>query len=132
MPRIVARLTYELPTWGSQWQIDETPEQQFDSLTEVYAAGETLTYDRQFKPLVSLGSGIWELKTADLRIFGWFHQRDCFVATNLDLADRIKMYRMYAGYVGEAVRDRDALTLDEPKFIEGDNPHDVVSAFDYP
>ena len=79
------RIENELGGYASTWSIEETPIQQFDALLEVFCSGETLTFDRRFKPLNHLGAGIWELKTADLRLFGWFAHRDCFVATTIDL-----------------------------------------------
>jgi hypothetical protein len=132
MPRIIHWLKEDLPALGSSWNIEESPEQQFYNLAEVFITGATLTFDLQFKPLNHLGNGIWELKTADLRIFGWFPGRDCFVATNADTAQRIKEHGLYRGYQAEAAQMRAALQLDEPKFIEGSNPHAVVSAFAYP
>jgi hypothetical protein len=74
-----------------------------------------------------LGDGIWELKTADLRLFGWFLQKDCFIVSDIDDTGRIKQSNLYRGYCLQAVRRRDALELNEPKFIRGDNPDDVVS-----
>ena len=128
---VVEWLRDELPVCASSWNIEETPEQQFDSLASIFVAGETITYDTQFKTLRPIERGIWELKTADLRIFGWFHRRDCFVVTRIDTAQRVKDYGLYPGYRDAAVRFRDGLSLDEPKYIQGDDPHAVVSAFDF-
>lgn len=91
-----------------------------------------ITYEWHFKPLTHIEDGIWELKTADLRIFGWFFVRDCFIGSAANLTDTIKQLHLYRPYVQEAVRLRDALDLDIPKFIPGDDPHAVVSDFDYP
>jgi hypothetical protein len=75
--------------------------------------------------------GVWELKTADVRLFGWFHQFDCFVGVVIDLKYRVQEYKLYSGYMGEVIRFRDNLDLDEPKFIPGGEPVNVVSNF-YP
>ena len=131
-PRLVKWMGDVLPSLGSTWKIELSPLEQLDAFMAVYASGDTLTYQYSFKPLTNLGDGIWQLKTADLRMFGWFHVQDCFVGGVGDTADRIKLHGLYAGYVGEAVRFRDALDLDEPKFVPGDNPNAVVSNFDYP
>jgi hypothetical protein len=76
--------------------------------------------------------GIWELKTADLRIFGWFNVLDHFVGAAADTTDRVKQHNLYYGYAGETARFRDGLDLDPPKFIPGADPNAVVSNYTYP
>jgi len=125
-------LAVTLPTLGSTWKLETLPEQQLDALLNVYGSGETLTFDWHFKPLNFLGNGIWELKTADLRIFGWFPRKDVFIAVDADTKQRILDMKMYRPYQEQAARFRDELPLDEPKFVPGDDPHAVVSNFDYP
>jgi hypothetical protein len=125
-------LANTLPTLESDWGIERTPTQQLDSLVGVFASGEVLCFEQQFKPLGHLGEGVWELKTPDLRVFGWFPQRDCFIADRADLASRIKQHHLYRGYVGEVVRFRNDLDLDEPKFLTGEDPRYVVSNFSFP
>jgi len=123
-------VTDDLPNLTSQWETEISPLEQFDALVEIFASGETLTYGERFKPLHPREKGIWELKTPDLRIFGWFAQKDHFVGVVADTAERIKRYSLYYGYLGEVSRFRAALDLDEPKFVEGDDPNAVVSNYD--
>jgi hypothetical protein len=131
--RLEAWITKELPRLESTWKIEVTPQEQLkEFLDGNFCPGETLTYAWQFKPLTHIRDGIWELKTADLRIFGWFWVRDTFIGWAGDLTDRIKRHRLYYGYAGEAARSRDLLDLNLPKFIAGDDPHAVVSNFDSP
>jgi hypothetical protein len=132
LPRCRSRIENDLPNWTSDWKVEETPLQQLDALAEVFCSGVALTFGRRFKPLRPTENGIWELKTADLRIFGWFAARDCFIGGALDLTFNVKNHGLYTGYVGEVVRHRDLLDLNEPKFVPGDNPNDVVSNYDYP
>ena len=132
-PKLVAWIQDDLPDLESTWKIEQSPAEQLDDLMQVFCSGEPLTVGWQFKSLVHLADGVWELKTADLRIFGWFHQKDCFIAVIADTADRTKQYKLYAPYARvEVVGFRDALDLDPPKFVPGDNPHDVVSNYSYP
>ncbi len=91
-----------------------------------------LTYSHRFKPLTHHRDGIWELKTPDLRIFGWFVKRDQFVGWAADATEKIKKHNLYHGYAREAGHFRDNLNLDPPKFVQGDKPDAVVSNFDYP
>ena len=39
----------------------------------------------------------------------------------------VKEHDLYHGLVGEVVRFRDAINLDEPEFVAGEHPNDVVS-----
>lgn len=132
LPRLRGWMEGVLPELGSTWKIEETPNEQVDAMLAVYCAGEPLAYGHRFKPLNHLGEGIWELKTADVRIFGWFPVKDCFVATDADLKRNIVDRQMYRPYAEQAVRLRIQLGLDEPKFVPGEDPLDVVSDFYYP
>jgi hypothetical protein len=125
-------LQQQLPNIGSTWDIETTPAEQFDALLEVYASGEALTFGWQFRPLNPIGDGVWELKTADLRIFGWFHRQDCFIGVCADTKERIQQHGLYAGYRNAVVQFRNACQLNEPKFIPGDDPNAVVSNYDIP
>ena len=116
-----------LPKTDSNWNIQETPSEQLDALIYEFCSGKPLPVGKRFKALVHLGDGIWELKTADLRLFGWFIQKDYFVVSNCDETGRVKQVGLYRGYCEQAVRFRSILDLNEPKFIAGDNPDDVIS-----
>ncbi|HEY2527040.1 MAG TPA: hypothetical protein VGJ20_03665 [Xanthobacteraceae bacterium] len=119
---------------GSTWNIEETPAQQLDSLTAVFVSGEPLAFGWQFKALgrVPHLDGVWYLKTADVRLFGWFPCRDGFIATSVGLTEQTKRLHLYRPFGEEVVRIREALPLDEPKYIPGDDPNAVVSNFTYP
>lgn len=131
-PRFRERVETELPNWTSSWKVEVDPAQQLDALVEVFCSGETLTFGPQFKPLTHIKDGIWELKTPDLRIFGWFCKKDHFIAGTMDVTFNIKKYNLYAGYAGEVERFRNQLDLNEPKYVVGENPDVVVSNYDHP
>lgn len=131
-PRLKTWVERELLGLESTWKLELSPAEQMAELVEHFCSGGPLTYGWQFKPLTHIRDGVWELKTADTRMFGWFFRRDCFIGAVANLTDHIKRHNLYGGHAGEVVRFRDALDLDEPKFIPGDNPHDVVSDFSYP
>ena len=84
------------------------------------------------KPITHVSGGIWELKTSDLRIFGWFHAKDCFIGYRAEHADFVKKHNLYYGLASEAARFRDQLDLDEPKFIPGDDPNVILSNYNFP
>ncbi len=131
-PNVRDWLTQQLPTMNSSWNLEASPLEQFDALAEEFCAGKVLKIDWQLKSLNHLGDGIWELKTADVRLFGWFPARDCFIAADADTAERVKTHNLYRGYSGQVARKRDQLALNEPKFVPGDNPNGVVSNYAYP
>src|ERR1700733_4902519 len=97
-PKLVAWVRGDLLTLESDRNVETEPLGQFDDLTTVFCAGDTLTYDHQFKPLTYVEDGIWELKTADLRIFGWFPEKDCFIGVIADTKARILEYPLYKAY----------------------------------
>ena len=128
-PRLRDWADATLPGLGSSWKIDESPAEQFATLVYEFCSGKTLASGLRFKSLRPIVSGVWELKTADLRVMGWFPVMDGFVGVVADTSERIKSHRLYAGYISDVVRFRDQLDLDCPKHIPGDDPRAVVSNF---
>jgi hypothetical protein len=126
-------ITETLPALPSALGLELSPQQQVFDLAELFCSGGRLSYGLQFKPLTHIVDGIWELKTPDIRIFGWFRQRDCFIGAVADDATKIKKHNLYVGLANVTTRRfRDSLDLDEPKYVTGDDPHAVVSNLDYP
>lgn len=130
--RLVRWFNDELPILASNWNIESKPDQQLDSLLGKYVSGDVMCFQWDLFPLTPHEKCVWELKTADLRVFGWFASIDCFVGVVADTAERVKLYKLYAGYIGEVVRYRQSLDLNEPKFVEGKEAADVISNFNYP
>ena len=128
LPRAVSWLTEKMPTEKSTWNIEESPSEQVDGLMELFCAGWPLTVKKRFKCLLYRNvHGIWELKTSDVRMFGWFPKKNHFIISDCGMAGYIKVHNLYHGYCTQAQRERDILELNEPKFIVGDNPDDIVS-----
>jgi hypothetical protein len=117
----------DLPKLKATWQTELTCEEQVSELLESFCAGEPLDSSTQFHALRPYENGVWELKTGDVRIFGWFPKKDHFVGVVAHDAYRVKLHDLYHGFVGEVVRYRDSLNLDAPKFVPGEDPHAVVS-----
>lgn len=116
-----------LATMVSQWEIESSPAEQLDELVYHFATGGQLDYPRQFHDLQHVRDGIWELKTADLRLFGWFAEKDIFVCASVADANVVKAAGQYAGYCEQTWFRRERLPLDDPKFLLGKEPVDVVS-----
>lgn len=122
----------QLPRLRTIWKTELSPLEQVAVCLEDFCSGAELSYGFSFAPLHPNENSVWELKTPDIRIFGFFNARDVFVAVVADCATRIKEIGLYAGYVGEVVRFREQLDLDPPKCIEGTNPYAVVSNYSFP
>lgn len=104
-----------------------TPLEQVDNLLADFVEGAPLTFSRQFKPLRPLNQhSIWEFKTDDTRIFGWFPSKDHFIATNGANADAVKDTNLYGFLIKEAVDTRKRLGLHDA-FITSASEHDVLS-----
>lgn len=136
-PRAVEFLGEELPGLSSFFETETNPHQDFDAFVSQFASGLPIEIGTQFKAfqrkcLHALEGGVWYIKTPDLRIFGWFPVKDCFVAVVSDAFENVKKYNLYEGYRQEVIRFRSSLNLDEPKFIPGDDPHAVISNYTLP
>jgi hypothetical protein len=125
--KLKAWMEKDLPVLKATWQTELSCKEQVVDLTEMFCAGDELDSTTQFHALRPYVDGVWELKTGDVRIFGWFPQKDHFIGVVAHDAYFVKLHDLYHGLVGEVVRFRDALALDDPKFVPGDNPHAVVS-----
>lgn len=85
-----------------------------------FIGGEPLN-DLPPKTLKSHPQWIHEIRTHDIRTFGWFYRSDKFIASRIDRKERFSKREVtYSGYIELCCRDREILDLDEPKFIEGE------------
>jgi len=130
-PKLKAWIEHDLPTIQSALRVELSPLEQLFALVQTFCSDEPLTYGEHFKPLYCRGQGVWELRTEDIRVFGWFPIKDHFIGVAANDATYIKEHRLYPGYIGEVVRFRDQLNLDAPKFIQGEEAKDVVSNYNF-
>lgn len=130
-PKLRTWIEQDLPTLQSALGLELSPIEQFFTLVQTFCSDEPLTYGDHFKPLYCRGQGVWELRTEDIRVFGWFALKDHFVGVSGNDATFIKNHQLYGGYIGEVVRFREALQLDEPKFVIGEEARDVVSNYNF-
>jgi hypothetical protein len=106
---------------------EATPAEQIDDLFHAFLSGEPLVFTRQFRVVRAEENAVWELKTPDIRIFGWFMAKDCFVAVFGNWADTIKDHDLYRGYRIAIRRLRRELGIDETLCVKGLAPDDVLS-----
>ncbi len=102
-----------------------TPYEQFDDLMEMFCAGSSLQSPRNFRALRPTDQSIWELKTDDIRFFGFFAEKNEFVILFGDFADRVKDHNLYAGYRNETARIRASFNLQS--YVTGISYDEVLS-----
>lgn len=106
---------------------EATPAEQIDQLFYHFLTGSPLIHMRQFRFIRAEKSAVWELKTADTRIFGWFLKKDCFVCVFGNWTDTVKDHDLYRGYRIAIRRLRRELGVDDNLCVQGVNPGDVLS-----
>lgn len=113
----------------THWGGEVKPSEQVTILMRSYRAGDKLEVGRHFKILTPHASGVWEFKTGDVRIFGWFYARDLYIASWGEDANYIKASQRarYGVCINKTVNDRGELDLTAPKFINSTDVRDVIS-----
>jgi hypothetical protein len=101
--------------------------EQIDDLFYSFLSGAPLVFNRQFRAIRVEDNAVWELKTPDVRIFGWFLDKDCFAAVFGNWADTIKDHDLYRGYRIAIRRLRRELGVDAGLCVKGGAPDDVLS-----
>jgi hypothetical protein len=116
-------LDVELPQLNpGRLKASDSPQEQVDNILYRWITGKDIRYTRQFQDLMPRGDEVWEMKTADIRIFGWMYQPLKFIAVFGDYADLYKgrgASRSYEVAKQKVKNQRDNLDLDPPKFATG-------------
>ncbi|MBT8155161.1 hypothetical protein KMP13_15035 [Epibacterium ulvae] len=107
---------------------DLLPQEQVLAVFAEYVGGEEFVDDRRFKKLNwNPEYYVWELKTEEVRIFGWVPEKDVFICCFGDSKDTILVKDSYGRYIAQTVYVRNNLDLDDPKFVESGELKDVIS-----
>ena len=110
---------------------DLSPQEQVFAIFTEYASGEYLSSDRRFKKLNwTPDHCIWELKTDEIRIFGWVPQKNNFICCYGGDKSTIETLSLYGRYIAQTVRVRQNIDLDEPKHLTSRRYCDVISDAD--
>ncbi|MNT60222.1 hypothetical protein D3C72_1977880 [compost metagenome] len=98
------------------------------ALFKMFISGEALAEETEFRLMRPLESDIYELKSADLRFFGWFYRPGIFIAVAADTMERVHTIEgLSSGYRNAVSAARDAIDLDPPKHLEGASVSHVFS-----
>lgn len=99
------------------------PAEQLTERLRQWIAGEPMREGPWFHDMTPKEQGVWEMKTDDLRIFGWMYRRCEFVAVHGGYTDDYKEPTKTKDYAAErrnVENERDNLPLDGDKFVLGD------------
>lgn len=127
-PHVIEWIKTSLPAVGTEMSEArkhelggiQTPKEQLYELIHDFTVGEDMDVYEKAHQMIPDEMWIWELKTIDLRLFGWFHRRSVFIVGNIESAFKCHdIHGLHAGYRNDTDRRRRNLDLDEPKFCEG-------------
>lgn len=123
-PEFMTALRNDLPNWTTGiLNAAQTPTEQMDSLLSRWISGREMEYGRRFRVMRPVRDQVWEMKSLDLRIFGWIYRPRVFIAAVLGYTDWYKgraPAHSYDAARGRVLETRDALDLDQPKFTAGE------------
>lgn len=97
----------------------QTPREQLDDIFHQFISGKNMNFYPQAHSMRPPECAVWELKSDDLRVFGWFWRKGIFIISDIASAKETKTLKRYDEYRDRAVALREQLKLDEPKFLSG-------------
>jgi len=103
-----------------------SPVEEADLLLTDFVIGRPMAYSLDYRKLDPLGHHVWELKTIDVRLIGWFPRKATFIAVCGRLKRELKRAGLYQPCILHTTWFRANLDLDEPRAITGVNHHDVL------
>jgi hypothetical protein len=105
-------------------KVGEMPLYQLIGRFDDFCMGENFELNRMFKNLEPKDRGIWEIKTPDVRVFGFFTEKDCFIAIRGGLKSAYRTNASYKKPIGIVGVERQKLQL---PWISGERIDDVIS-----
>ena len=103
-----------------------SPYEQVEQILYDFVTGRPMAYGVDYKKLEPIGQNVWELKTPDVRVFGWLVRKRHFVAVCGDLKDNLTTMKAYRPHVKTVFEFRNTLDLDPPKAVLGVVANDVL------
>lgn len=107
---------------------DISPLMQAFALFKMFISGEALAEGTEFRLMRPLESDVYELKSADLRFFGWFYRPGTFIVVAADTMEQVHLVDgLSSAYRNEVIKTRESIDLDPPKYEQGASISHVFS-----
>ena len=121
-PRVADWIDENLEALENDGYYDNVPSplQQADDLFYEFISGAEISSQWPPHAMTPFDSGVWELRTPDLRFFGWFWRKGVFLLTAIDTKSRCQAHGLYSGYRDQCTRDRTDFDLEPPAFCTGE------------
>ncbi|HWL18474.1 MAG TPA: hypothetical protein VNS33_02315 [Bradyrhizobium sp.] len=119
-------LVNDLPAFPCDRGRDLSPYDQAEQIAYEFVVGKRLIFGQDHRKLDPLTRHIWELKTTDVRLFGWFPLRAHFIAVCAAMKKDLIPSSKYSPYIQRVIAFRDGLDLDEPKSLTGTSSAEVL------
>jgi hypothetical protein len=103
-----------------------SPYEQVEQVFYDFIVGRPMAYSVNYRKLEPHYQHIWELKTLDVRIFGWLPRNRHFLAVCGDLKDNLTSGKLYKPHVKTVSDFRSSLDLNDPKSVHGVVANDVL------
>lgn len=122
-----------LPTVPAKAKKKPKPSEEVGQLFFEFVVGRPMAYSVDYRKLDPLGLHVWELKTEEVRIFGWFYKKGHFIACCGDLKDNLSKAKqnkstneLYKPHIDGVCDYREKLQLDGPKHITAVSHEEVL------
>ncbi|WP_132589063.1 hypothetical protein [Rhizobium sp. BK068] len=107
---------------------DLEPKRQAYAILKDFITGKPFPGPKLYKKMRPVSDEVWELRTPDLRFFGWFVRKDCLIVVSGALFINLKAdSSLYEEHRLKCIRARNDIDLDPPKCLQGAEPNDVIS-----
>jgi hypothetical protein len=127
--RLFKHLAEELPSIPSR-DATLSAKEQVSNLFGRYLTNRPLILRSPISPLRHLRDAIWELKTLDVRIFGWFAAKDCMIIDAGCDAKLLKAEKLnYSGFIVQTSYVRKSLGFTSADYIQGTEPNDILTRY---
>jgi hypothetical protein len=125
-PEARAWCEHTLPALPNDRSRNLTPQEQVSQLLYDFVIGRPMVYNQGYKPLRPQTKNIWELRTTDVRLIGWFPRRATFVVVCARPKQELREGSLYTPCVNHSEWFGNNLDLDPPKFLVGKTANDVL------
>jgi hypothetical protein len=134
LPERIAYFAPDFDEWleAGLWSLDAkrgrdlTPFEQVEQILYEFVIGHPMAYSVDYRKLEPLRVHVWELKTPDVRLFGWFPRKATIVLVCGTLKENVNKFKAYTPFVEAVAAFRNAIDLDEPKSVTGVRQNEVL------